>query len=447
MTSEDRFNKVIRKALLGHNFPGISIAVSNSEGQLLTFCDGLTDKNSHRLISPDTLFGVASLTKFLTALIIMQAERLGLLSVTEPLAHYYPELQCAQDSKIRLEHLLTHCSGLPGLSCRFLAKDRSQQNSSDSGPQLLTTEDLIAHINQLEPELLALPGALYSYSNESYCILGGIIETVFQLPYPEVAKKLIFEPLSLHHSAIGGKQAHSFSEMAKPLQVNEQELIELPYWDAPLFYPAGGLLTSPSDLISLLAVLKGDHKLLTRQQSHQMINHQALIASRPSAAFGYGFGLEIEQLNNGSTMAWHTGQRQGWSSFAGIIPDQNISVAIAINVTDAPTANLGHVILSELLSDFTPTDLPWLETEKPDHSFNRNADQFIGSYGSLELGRFDVLYSDGEFSLQKSSSTYAFEFYGKYHGRVAGQTFQFLTDNKNRCSRLAFGLRVLPRLA
>jgi len=207
MTSENQFNKVITKALLNHNFPGISIAVSHSRGQLLTFSDGLTDANSGLLISPDTLFSVASLTKFLTALIIMQAERLGHLSVTDLVVQYYPALQCAQDSKMQLKHLLTHSSGLPGLPCRFLAKNLTEQNSSDSGLQLLTTEDLVAHINQLEPELLAPPGALYSYSNESYCILGGIIETVFQLPYPEVAKKLIFEPLALHNSAIGGKQA------------------------------------------------------------------------------------------------------------------------------------------------------------------------------------------------------------------------------------------------
>ncbi|MBT3428071.1 MAG: beta-lactamase family protein [Gammaproteobacteria bacterium] len=445
MTSENQFNKVITKALLNHNFPGISIAVSHSRGQLLTFSDGLTDANSGLLISPDTLFSVASLTKFLTALIIMQAERLGHLSVTDLVVQYYPALQCAQDSKMQLKHLLTHSSGLPGLPCRFLAKNLTEQNSSDSGLQLLTTEDLVAHINQLEPELLAPPGALYSYSNESYCILGGIIETVFQLPYPEVAKKLIFEPLALHNSAIGGKQARGFKNMARPLLPSKQELIELPDWDAPLFYPAGGLLTTPSDLISLFAVLKGDNKLLSRQQSHQMINRQALIASRPSPDFGYGYGLEIEHLKTGSTMAWHTGQRQGWSSFVGIIPDQDISVAIAINVADAPVASLGHVIISEL-SDFTTTDLPWLPVEKPPHAFDGNPDQFTGRYGSLELGTFDAVYSDGEFMLQTSNGDYTFEFHGTNHGRVAGQTFQFLAGNKVHCQGLAFGLRVLPRL-
>ncbi len=446
MISKDQFKKRITKILSGHSLPGISIAVNNRDGELLTFCDGQCDKNSGLPISPDTLFGVASLTKFLTALIIMQAENLGLLSVTDPVAHYYPELQCARDSGMQLEHLLTHSAGLPGLSCRFIAKDLARQTSPDARPQLLTTADLISHINQLEPEMLAPPGILQSYSNESYCILGGIIETVFQLPYPEVARKLIFEPLSLHHSAIGGEQASSFRDKAKPLQQNEQGLIALPYWDAPLFYPAGGLLTSPSDLISLLAVLKGGTKLLTRQQCHHMMNHQVLIASRPSAAFGYGYGLEIEQINEVSTLAWHTGQRQGWSSFSGIIPDQNISVAMAINVADAPTADLGHAILSKLLSDFAPADLPWLATEKPVKPLSRNPDQFIGRYGSLELGGFDVRYSDGEFILQTSSSNHVFGFYGKYHGRVAGQTFQFLADRDDRCGSLAFGLRVLPRL-
>ena len=450
MTIYDRLNKAITREMLDGNFPGLSIATNiatnSNDDALFTFCYGSMDKNGLLPVAPDALFGVASLTKFLTALIIMQAERLGLLSVTQPVAHYYPELHCAQDGKMRLEHLLTHSSGLPGLSCRFFAKDLAEKIQSGSKPQLLTTADLISHINELEVELLAPPGALHSYSNEGYCILGGIIETVFQRPYPEVAKKLVLGPLSMHNSAIGGQQAQSFGAIATPLQHTGQGLLELPYWDAPLFYPAGGLLTSPSDLIRLLSVLKGDSELLSQEQCQVMMTRLQAIASRPSSVFGYGYGLEIEQLRDDNTLAWHTGQRPGLSSFFGIVPELQLSVAIAINTSDAPTAHLGHTILKDILSDFTEIDLPWLTTDYPDDPQRENPDQLRGRYGSLELGNVDVGYCDDQLILQTSAGSHPFEFQGKQHGAVAGQTFQFIVNNQHRCTGLAFGLRVLPRL-
>jgi CubicO group peptidase (beta-lactamase class C family) len=446
MTNFNRLNKIITREMRDGNFPGMSITINNNDDALSTFCYGAMDKNGLLPVTSDTLFGVASLTKFMTALIIMQAQRLGLLSVTEPVAHYYPELHCAQDGQMRLEHLLTHSSGLPGLSCRFFAKDLAGQIQSDSKPQLLTTADLISHINQLAVAMLAPPGALHSYSNEGYCILGGIIETVFKLPYPEVAKKLVLGPLSMHNSAIGGQQAQSFGAIATPLQYTGQGLRELPYWDAPLFYPAGGLLTCPSDLIRLLSVLRGDSELLSQQLCQVMMTRLQPIASRPSLVFGYGYGLEIEQLRDDNILAWHTGQRSGLSSFFGIVPEQQLSVAITINASDAPTAHLGHTIFNDILSDFTDIDLPWLTTDYPDDPQRENPDQLRGRYGSLELGNVDVVYCDDQLTLQTSAGSYPFEFQGQQHGAVAGQTFQFIVNNQHRCTGLAFGLRVLPRL-
>ncbi len=446
MTDYNRLNKIITREMRDGNFPGMSITINNNDDVLSNFCYGSMDKNGRLPVTSDTLFGVASLTKFMTALIIMQAQRLGLLSVTEPVAHYYPELHCAQDGQMRLEHLLTHCSGLPGLSSRFFAKDLAGQIQSDSKPQLLTTADLISHINLLAVAMLAPPGALHSYSNEGYCILGGIIETVFKLPYPEVAKKRVLGPLSMRNSAIGGQQAQGFGAIATPLQHTEQGLRELPYWDAPLFYPAGGLLTCPSDLIRLLSVLRGDSELLSQQQCQVMMTRLQPIASRPSLVFGYGYGLEIEQLRDDHILAWHTGQRPGLSSFYGIVPEQQLSVAIAINASDAPTAHLGHTILNDILSDFTDIDLPWLTTDYPDDPQRENPDQLRGRYGSLELGNVDVVYCDDQLTLQTSAGSYPFEFQGQQHGAVAGQTFQFIVNNQHRCTGLAFGLRVLPRL-
>ncbi|SVE42579.1 uncharacterized protein METZ01_LOCUS495433, partial [marine metagenome] len=76
MTIYDRLNKTITSEMLDGNFPGLSIAINKNDNAPFTFCYGSMDKSGLLPVTPDTLFGVASLTKFMTALIIMQAQRL-----------------------------------------------------------------------------------------------------------------------------------------------------------------------------------------------------------------------------------------------------------------------------------------------------------------------------------------------------------------------------------
>lgn len=429
------------------------------------FAEGLgtRDADGRLPVTADTMFGVASVTKFLTAIMIMQAQARQLLNLSDPVSRFYPELDSARDGRMRLHHLLTHSAGFPGLPFRHLATEvafdrigavkrpdlAKRPEENNVGGQLLTPADLVENFNALKFDMLGLPGERFSYSNESYCLLGGIIEDLYQCSFAQAAENFVFLPLNMRRSAVGGKSLHNRMDIAAPLLRTESGLRQSGFWEAPLFYPAGGLIISVRDMVRLISTLDGDANVLTSEQGGRMISKPMSIASRPSLKVGYGLGLELECLDANNTLAWHTGQRPGISSFVGHVVQKKLSVAVAVNVADAPTAAIGHEIIAHVLAgagdsnSFTwPPQNERVEAGQLEH--------LSGCYGSSEMGAFHVELQHDRLLLNTQSSSREFRFEGPYNGTVGGCTFCFLGETGHAPSAqtpatLALDLRIFPR--
>ena len=82
---------------------------------------GLADIASKRLMEPDTIFWIASMTKPITATAVMMLESEGKLSVEDPAEKYIPALASLKTAdgkaaKVTIRHLLTHTSGMAEIS-------------------------------------------------------------------------------------------------------------------------------------------------------------------------------------------------------------------------------------------------------------------------------------------------------------------------------------------
>ena len=73
-------------------------------------------------LAPDVLFAIASLTKPVTATLVMQLVEDGLLGLNRPAKDYLPELSGDGTNEILVHHLLTHTTGYPFQGCPFTAQ-------------------------------------------------------------------------------------------------------------------------------------------------------------------------------------------------------------------------------------------------------------------------------------------------------------------------------------
>jgi CubicO group peptidase (beta-lactamase class C family) len=160
------------------------------EGRLAHLkCFGYADLGSARRVLPETRFRIASMTKTVTALALLQLHDDGVVSLESSLADYVPELRAAceptRDSgPITLRDLLNHIAGL-------VTDDPWADRMLGMPPAAFT--DLIRG-----GELAAqAPGLAYEYSNLGYALLGRVITNVAARPYQEFIDERILRPLGM----------------------------------------------------------------------------------------------------------------------------------------------------------------------------------------------------------------------------------------------------------
>ncbi|UCE32566.1 MAG: beta-lactamase family protein, partial [Burkholderiales bacterium] len=218
-----------------YRLPGLAVAVRQDDRERFAAGFGHIDPDASRPVSADTPFGVASLSKFVTATLIMRLQERGRLLLDDPLSRFYPSLDFASDGSVRLHHLLSHSAGLPGLPCRYLARDIEDTDDRSGGSGrtglaeavrrralvpsngIVSAAELADLINRLEFMPLALPGELLSYSNEGYCLLGGIIEQVARCSFAHAVRDQVFGPLNLNRSFVGNEGLPTSDELGLPL--------------------------------------------------------------------------------------------------------------------------------------------------------------------------------------------------------------------------------------
>ena len=119
----------LRAAVERRDVPGVVALVTDRDGALYRGAFGVADVSTGRPIATDTLFRIASMTKPITSLALMQLVEQGRLGLDDPAEKYLPELAGWQgvesfDAATRacrlrpasrpptVRHFLTHTSGL-----------------------------------------------------------------------------------------------------------------------------------------------------------------------------------------------------------------------------------------------------------------------------------------------------------------------------------------------
>ncbi|MFG2819145.1 serine hydrolase domain-containing protein [Kitasatospora sp. NPDC048365] len=115
---EPRF-AAVRAALeasLGKEDVGASVAVHVDGEPVVDLWGGYTDEARSVGWERDTLVGVNSTTKTMTALCALLLADRGELDLNAPVAAYWPEFATAGKERVLVRHVLSHTAGLPDLS-------------------------------------------------------------------------------------------------------------------------------------------------------------------------------------------------------------------------------------------------------------------------------------------------------------------------------------------
>ncbi len=218
-------------------FNGTALVVSDGE-ILLRGGYGLADEEWKIPNTPDTRFRLGSITKQFTSMLVMQQVDDGRLRLDQTLSELLPWYRQDTGSRVTLEQLLNHTSGIPSYTSD---PDFFPLHGRDPLPVRQLVETYCSGDLEFEP------GTQWRYNNSGYVILGAVLEEATGRPYDVLLHERILGPLGMDDTGYD-HTAEIIPRRARGYQSIPGGLRNAPYLDMSLPHAAGALYSTVDDL-------------------------------------------------------------------------------------------------------------------------------------------------------------------------------------------------------
>ncbi|MGV3503144.1 MAG: serine hydrolase domain-containing protein [Adhaeribacter sp.] len=298
----------------------------------LVYSQGFGLADSSLPAQPRQLFRIASLSKPLTALAILQLQQQGRLKLSDkvfgpkgllPYAAYpFTDRRLLQ---VTVQQLLQHTAGWdrhlnvggdPMFNPVHIAREMGVPAPADAAT-------IIRYV--LKRPLDFSPGSRYAYSNFGYALLGRVIEQLSGMSYEAYVQEQVLYPagilgMRLARNSYADKEAAEVRYFEDPGTgpvpsfLDPGQLVPWPYgaFNIEAMDAHGGWVASAEDLARLLAALDGLPRRPDLFPGDVLQQLQAGSGPNP----GYGLGWMV----NSRGARWHTGSLPGTSAMMAQLP-------------------------------------------------------------------------------------------------------------------------------
>jgi len=300
--------------------PGIAYLIRDG-ARTTVLTSGAANVSTHRPVTANDRFRIASIAKTYLATIVLQLESEHRLSLDTPVGRWLPALLPDGD-KITARQLLGHTSGL------FDYAEDPRFNYLTDPLRVWKPVDLV-RLGTSHPLLFA-PGTGFAYSNTGYIVLGLLVERITGQQLEQVFDRRILRPLSLRHTyfatgtAIRGRHAHGYT-------VDATGLRDITRIDASAVWAAGALIATVGDVATFFRALLGG-RVLPAHQLAEMKQFRDL-----GDGSGYGLGLMRQQYPCAVVLG-HTGGGLGFSTDSAQTVDGARQAVVFVNTEAIPEA-------------------------------------------------------------------------------------------------------------
>ena len=329
---------------------GVSVCVKGPDGVIFEKGYGQRNADGSLAPDPDTMFGIASMSKSITALAISILESEGKLSWDDPVYKYFPNFSvpgAAKDTVI-LRHLAMHTAGIPpmeplewSIAVNSVNRDsewiRAMRECSPNS--MSTIDQIIDYIAACPYPTVGAPGENMSYSNEGYAILSYVVDKAAGIPLEQFCNERIFAPLGMTRTImdddcisareLSGGNITSLFEMEDGNRVCDDDWSIL-----PPFRGCAMVKSTARDMASYYRCLSngGIHEgkqVLPASAVEAMVG--ASIPAGPIAVYGLGL---YKRTKCGHTICEHSGGLHGVSTKGGLLLGENYGFAVLCNQGD-----------------------------------------------------------------------------------------------------------------
>lgn len=290
---------------------------------------------------PDVQYRIGSITKTLTAVLIMQCRDDGLLALNDAVGKH---LSGVAFGDLTIRQLLAHSGGMN-------AEPKGVWWERNPG---VSFETLTAAMD--ESQAAGQPDRRHHYSNLGYALLGEVAARLRGAPWMELVASRILDPLEMRRTtyfpvapAAQGFSVHPFSG----------RLEEEPAYDSGAMAPAGQLWSTIEDLAKYAAFwIDPGYDVLNRDTIDEMAAPTAA-DPREALSASYGLGLRLH-ADDPHLFVGHTGSMPGF--LAGLFVDRvrRIGAVTLGNATYGKCASVPLDLMRTLASHEPSLPAEWV---------------------------------------------------------------------------------------
>ena len=344
----------IQKLLDSTKTPGAGLAIVRHDSVLFTGGIGRARVAPAVPASEATLFRIGSTSKQFVALVALELQREGKLSLQDPLASRLPGFwfrnAWEQTDPVRIINLLEHTSGFDDNSLMSYA-------NSDPTPLALAaglTLDSATRVSRWRP------GTRFSYCNTGPAIVARIIETIEKKPFEQIVQERLFTPIGMTTATYFRPDSNKQSVATL---YKADGTTPVPYWHV-FIRPAGSINGSALDMAAHLRFMLGRGTVDGREIAPREIFAQLESAESPlshRAGLTLGYGKHIYRLTDSTGFIWtgHDGAVDGGLSGFSYIPELGVGYAFQINSgSSAAFKGVTSLVRAFLMQGIAPPPQP-----------------------------------------------------------------------------------------
>jgi len=340
--------KLVRDGMARYHVPGVAIGILH-DGDEDIAAYGVTNLEHPLPVDGDTLFQIASITKTITATVVMRLVERGALDLDAPVRRYLPEFRLRDEDAAKratLRHLVTHTGGWLGDCFADFGK---------GDDALARYVEAMADLEQLTPI-----GEVWHYSNSSFAVLGRLIEIATGKTYEAAVRELLFIPLGMSRSCFNADEAITHRVAIGHVIVDEQPRVARPWAFPRATTPVGGVVSSVRELLAYARFHLGDGRTpdggrLLSVGSIELMRTRLAPADNDRAVGVAWFLREV----GGVTIQYHGGAAIGQQGVLMLAPER--AFAIAVQTNSGRGALLHESITKWALKTFLGVDEPEAE--------------------------------------------------------------------------------------
>jgi CubicO group peptidase (beta-lactamase class C family) len=339
---------------------GAAVAVVSADEVLYSSTHGVCDRATDEPVTNDTHFLVASTTKSMSSLLVATFVDEGLFGWDQPVVEVWPQFRAPNDEltrTLRVRDLMGMGSGItepPALSALH-----------EGDPTALQLLQSIVNLPVEHP-----PGSTFSYNNTVYAV-GGYLPALAQgvapadlcSAYSQQMRERVYGPVGMATATIADDPRGVVERYARGYGPDlEGKRVRMPYGAVGSYAPVGGTLATLTDMAAYvqLQLRKGKSaagvEVVSAANLAECWKPHVGVPTSPEfdpdvASAGYGMGWIHQKYRDGTSLVWHNGGIDGFTTLIAFLPEKDIGLVVLNSMNPEPIGLFFYLaVLNHLLS-------------------------------------------------------------------------------------------------